>query len=92
MKNDKLTVVYRSRSKNFDCYLHLPRKCFSNDYKAVWLSSYRIARCESEAGLCYGDVLDFCLGTVFCEDAAIDVYRSSSGVLYRSASHFSIGL
>lgn len=91
MKNSKVTVVYRSRSENLNRYLSLPRKCFSSDYTAVWLSSYRIARCEEEAGLSYGDALDFCLGTQFCEASAIDVFRSPSGRLYRSASSFCVG-
>lgn len=91
MKNYKVVVVYRSRSKNYDCYLKLPRRCFNGDYTKVFLSNYRIRRCEEEAGLCYGDVLDFCLGTRFCKAAAIDVYRTPSCVIYRSASSFSIG-
>lgn len=84
--NNKIRIYYRARTARGNVYSFcLSRKFFSDDMTKVYLSNYRITRCECECSVFYGDCLDFSLDPNFCVgSSSVDVYRRASGRLYRA--------
>ena len=81
---NKIRIYYRARTARRNVYSFLvSRKHFSEDLKKVYLSNYRINKCECDCSLFYGDLLDFSRDPDFIDPAlSVDVYRLS-GRLYR---------
>ena len=83
-KGNNIKVYYRSCMDAGDVYsFWVPRKFFDDFYTRVYLSNYRINKCERECGLCYGDCIDFSLSPVFLLADRLDVYRSANDRRYR---------
>lgn len=83
---NKIRIYYRSMTAKDNVYTFLvPRKSLSCDMTKLYLSNYRLGKCEWNCHLCYGDCLDFSLSPAFLNfDNKLDVYRSASGKLYRA--------
>ena len=81
---NRVHVYYRAHTAKDNVYsFYLPRKCFDENFTRVYLSNYRLRKCECDVCLVYGDCLDFSLDVSFRHEDCLDVYRTS-GRLYRA--------